>query len=89
MALGASRRSITLAVLKRAAILVGLGLAIGAAGAIAGNRVLNSLLHGLSFNTIQLLLVAGALVVVTAGLAAFLPAVRAASVDPLKSLRAD
>ena len=84
MALGASRASITLAVLKRASTLVGVGLAIGGAGAIAGNRILRSVLEGLSVNTAQLLAGACLTIVVTATLAALLPALRAASLDPLE-----
>ena len=89
MALGASRASITLAVLKRASTLVGVGLAIGGAGAIAGNRILRSVLEGLSVNTAQLLAGACLTIVVTATLAALLPALRAASLDPLRTLRSE
>jgi len=87
MALGAGRSAILAMVLKRALLLAGAGVAIGVAGGLALTRLLRSMLFGVSptdpavFAGVSLFLLA------VAALAGYLPARRAARVDPLIALR--
>jgi len=65
------------------------GVVIGLAGAFASTRLLSSLLYEVSaINPVIFALAVTALVVV-AVLAAFLPARRAASIDPMRALRSE
>jgi predicted permease len=89
IALGATRRSIAAGVMKRAAWLVGIGALIGLGGSLAAGRILSSLLQGFPLHNGRVLAVACVVLAVSAGTAAFLPARRAASIDPLQALRAD
>ena len=89
MALGAGRRDVLGMVLRQGMLLVGIGLVAGLAGSLALTRVLRSLLYGVSptdlvtFAGVPLLLAGIALV------AAYLPARRAAQVDPMVALRSE
>ena len=87
MALGATQAQVVRGVLSYGVRLTSIGLAIGLAGALAGTRVLSSLLYGvhstdaITFTAVSVVLAAVAL------LASYLPARRAAGVDPLVALR--
>jgi len=87
MALGASQRNILALVLKKGMGLTLLGVAIGIAVSFALTRLMSSLLFGvkafdpLTFVTVPLLLATVALV------ACWIPARRAAKVDPMVALR--
>lgn len=89
IALGASSANILSMILGRGVLLAGLGIAIGIAGAVALTGLVKSLLFevpptdGLTFGAVGLTLLAAAAV------ASFLPARRAASVDPNAALRAE
>src|SRR5262245_9647678 len=87
MALGAQQRDVLGIVFSQGMRLVGIGVALGAAGGAAVSRALRSLLFGLSpFDPIAYVCVSLFLVAV-ALLAIYLPARRAASVDPIMALR--
>jgi putative ABC transport system permease protein len=88
-ALGASRGRLMSLVMRHAAILTFAGLALGIAGAIGGTRFMSSLLFGVQPNDIVSMAVAALLLAVVALLAAWIPARRAARVDPLVALRAE
>jgi ABC-type antimicrobial peptide transport system permease subunit len=88
MALGAERRDVLRLVLVRALRIVVAGLIVGLAGAAGLTRVLQTFLFGvtptdpIAFTSVTLLLLAVGL------MAAWLPARRAARIDPGSALRA-
>ena len=65
------------------------GLAIGALGAFFSIRVLKSLLVGVSGFDPASIVAATLLMTLTALAAAFLPAQRAASIEPMEALRSE
>jgi len=87
IALGASRFAVLSMVLKQASVLVAAGLVLGLAGSLAGDRLLQTMLFRVSSLNPVVLGLAGLLVVFTGLLAAYVPARRAAAVDPMAALR--
>jgi predicted permease len=89
LALGASQRDIVVMTVREAAVLLGIGLAIGVLLALGGAKLIASMLYGLSpvdpltFTFGIVLLSAAAL------MAAYVPARRAANLDPMAALRED
>ena len=89
MALGARRADIVRMVLGDVAILIVIGVAAGVPASFAATRVVKTMLYGVGVSD-PLTIIAGiVLMTVTGGLAAFLPARRAAGVDPLVALRCE
>jgi predicted permease len=87
MALGAQRNGVVGMILRESMILVAIGAAIGLAAAVAGGRFVESVMFGLSTTdvwTIGSVIAVTALVSLAAG---YLPARRAARVDPMEALR--
>jgi putative ABC transport system permease protein len=89
MALGASPRQVLRGTLRAAAWMVLAGTAAGAAGALAFNRLLESLLHGVSPADPASFATAAAVLGLSALAAALRPALRASRVDPMLCLRAE
>jgi putative ABC transport system permease protein len=90
MALGARRGEIASLVGRQAAWLVGVGVVVGFAAAFACSRLVEGQLHGSVVPTDPWTFAGVAVVlIVTAAGATYLPARRAATVDPLVALRAD
>jgi putative ABC transport system permease protein len=88
-ALGASRGAILGLVVRQGMTLTGLGVAIGLVGAAVASRALVTLLFGISrLDLVTHLGVVGMLLAVAAG-ACWVPAWRAARVDPAVTLRAE
>jgi len=88
-ALGAKAADLRALVLKQVGVIAVIGISIGLAAAIALGRIAETLLFGLSGRDPMVLIgtvAATSLVVLTAG---YLPARRAASVNPMVALRAD
>ena len=89
MALGAEAGQVRRLFLRRGLIMGGAGLVLGLGGALGMARLMASLLFGISpvdpltFTAIPVVLAAAAL------LASYLPARRAAAVDPVETLRAE
>ncbi len=87
LALGASRTSVFVDVLRRAAWLTGIGTAIGVASALAGGRFIAGLLfdtRAADPATLAAVVAATMALALTAGI---VPARRAMSVDPMIALR--
>ena len=89
IALGAQRGMVYQLILKQAVQLIVLGLIIGLAGSIAAGTLLRNLLFGTqawdAFTLAAVVVVLGT----SAVAASYLPARRAASVNPLEALRAE
>jgi len=89
MALGAERRDVVRLVLGRALRIVVAGLIVGLAGAVGVTRVLQRFLFGVT-PTDPIVFTIVTLVLLGVGLmAAWLPARRAARIDPCAALRAE
>lgn len=86
-ALGARPSSLVRMVMLRGALLGGLGVALGLAAAWAVGRALSGLLFGVAPLDALSLSVAAGMLLATTLLAAWIPARRAARVDPVVSLR--
>lgn len=89
VALGAKRSDISRAVLKGSLTVVSIGVVIGIAGAIGAGRLLSSLLFGVPPYDALILTLAASALAATGFLANWLPARRAARVDPMISLRSE
>jgi putative ABC transport system permease protein len=89
MAFGACRADVIKSFLKSGLALIGLGLLMGLAGAVALGRVLRSLLYGISPMDPITYGVVIVLVVGVGMLACYLPARRAAKIDPMEALRCE
>ncbi len=89
MALGSQRSSIVGLVLISGLKLAAAGSIIGLAGAVAASRLLKSFVFGVSTLDPLVLVLAAILVLMLAMAASLLPARRAASIDPIKALRAE
>ena len=87
LAMGATPTVVTRHVVGRALVLAFAGAAAGAVGALALSRVLESLLYGVSAADPRAFAAAAALQVAVAAAAAWLPARRAAKVEPMEALR--
>ncbi|MGI9182063.1 MAG: ABC transporter permease, partial [Longimicrobiaceae bacterium] len=89
VALGAKRGDVLQLILRQGMALTGLGLVLGLGVALAATRVMASLLFGIgATDPVTLAGVSGFLALV-ALLASYLPARRAARVDPVVTLRAE
>jgi len=89
MALGASPTQIVASLLRNAGCLIAAGIVLGAGLTIAAQRLLHSMLYGVSALDAVSLVVAAALLALVSTVAALLPARRAAAIDPMESMRAD
>jgi predicted permease len=89
VALGATRGMVLRMVLKEALGLLGMGILLGAMALLFTTRFVSAMLHGVSaYDPSTLVGVAATLVIVTI-LAAMVPALRAATLDPIEALRAE
>jgi len=88
VALGATRPVVVGMVIRESVRLVLLGVALGIPGAIVVSRIISSRLHGVSAVDPATLGLAVVCMLAVALLAGFLPAQRAARIDPVTTLRA-
>jgi predicted permease len=89
VALGAARRDIVRLVFRQGSSWVLVGVALGAGGAVALATALRAMVYGIDALNPFTLLAAAAAVGVAAFVACWLPARRAARVDPIVALRAE
>jgi putative ABC transport system permease protein len=87
MAMGAEPRGIFRMILSQGLLTIGTGLVAGWLGAIATTRMMSSLLFGIAAADPLSFVAGGALILSISALACFVPAYRAARVDPLVALR--
>ncbi len=89
VALGAQRTNVLKLIVGQGAVLVALGVGIGLAGALGVTRFLRSMLFGVSpFDPVSFVAVTVVLSAI-AFFASYIPARRAARVDPIEALRAE
>ena len=89
IALGATRSDVTRLTMSQAARLTGVGVAIGLVLAVALGRAMEAGLLGIVSSDIRSTLGLAVLLAATSLLASYLPARRAASVDPIVALRSE
>lgn len=89
MALGAQRSDVVQLILRKAMVLVVVGLCIGAAGAGAASVAMRSSFANFGGGVFWSLLLAGIVLLLVGAVAGLIPALRAASVDPAKALRTE
>ena len=87
MALGAQRGDVLQMILRQGVRLAAFGLALGVIGVFVAGRALSSLLYQVSLFNPMTLLVTSVLLAATVLLASYLPARRAAQLDPMRTLR--
>jgi len=89
MALGAGQSTVQRLIMSEAGRLALLGVAFGLAGSLAGATLLRNLLFGVSTWDLPTLLGVAVLLGSSALLASYIPAHRAASLNPVEALRAE
>jgi predicted permease len=89
MALGAERRLVSRLILREAGVLTAAGIVIGLICAVAAASLLEGLLFGVSSWDVSTLAATTAILGVSSLLASYVPARRAASVNPVEALRAE
>ena len=87
LALGAERAAVSRMMMGEVARLAFAGTMLGAAGAVAATRALRSMLFAFAPGDYALLVAAAALLLLIAAAAGYLPARRAARLDPMNALR--
>jgi ABC-type antimicrobial peptide transport system permease subunit len=89
MALGASRASIVRIVVYNAGATAGFGMTVGLAAAFGLTKLMKAILYGVSATDPLTFVAVPATLGLVAISAAYVPALRAAGADPLKSLRCE
>jgi putative ABC transport system permease protein len=87
MALGAQTPQVLRAVMREGLLLIGVGLLGGLLGTVTIQRLFRSLLYGVSATDPSAWAATAVLLLFTGVLASYIPARRAASIDPMEALR--
>jgi ABC-type antimicrobial peptide transport system permease subunit len=88
-ALGAERRAVLGMILRAAARLLAAGIAIGISATLVFGQILSKMLYGTGPRNPAVLAFVIAVTAVAGLVSAFIPAARAASVDPMRALRTE
>jgi putative ABC transport system permease protein len=89
LALGAGKQRVLLLILKEASLLATIGLAIGLVGSVLVGRTMRTTLYGVGAMDFSVIVSVAVILFLTSLLASYLPARRAASIDPMQALRTD
>jgi putative ABC transport system permease protein len=89
LALGSGRQRVIWLILKEASLLATIGLGIGLVGSVLVGRTMRTTLYGVAAMDFSVVVSVAVILFFTALLASYLPARRAASIDPMKALRTD
>jgi predicted permease len=89
LALGSGKGRVISLILRDASFLAITGLVLGLAGAAIIGRIMRSTLYEVGAMDVRVLLTVAVVLLLTALLASYLPARRAASIDPMKALRTE
>jgi ABC-type antimicrobial peptide transport system permease subunit len=89
MALGSTRREVLFKTMRHALTLAGVGIAVGLFAAVGLTRFLTSLLYNVKPLDAGAIAGAALVLAVCAAAAGFIPARRAASIDPMRALRTE
>jgi ABC-type antimicrobial peptide transport system permease subunit len=89
LALGAEQRAVRRMFLRQGLALTGVGIAIGLVAALAVTRLMSSLLFGIGPTDPAAYGAALGVMLAAAALASYLPARRAAAIDPVNTLKAE
>ena len=89
MALGSTRIAVVRMIVRDGLIIVAAGTLLGVPCALATGRLVRAQLYGLAPNDPVTIIGAAAVFIVTGFVAAVLPALQAARVDPMIALRAE
>jgi ABC-type antimicrobial peptide transport system permease subunit len=89
MALGAQSTEVRRMVVRQGLVLAVIGVGIGLAGALALSRLISSLLYGIAPHDPLTLGVVAVGLLAVAAVASWLPAARAARIDPIEALRSE
>ena len=87
MALGAGNAGLKRMLLRQVLLLVAMGVALGLGGAALLARLMKSLLFGVGALDVTTYVTVSAILVITAALAAYLPARRVTRLDPMQAMR--
>ena len=87
IAIGASRANVRWLVMREIVLLVAIGISVGVPITLGGSRIVKNMLFGLQGNDVASLLASIVALVFVAIIAGYLPARRAALVDPVIALR--
>lgn len=87
MALGAQRSDVIRLILKQGLMLTLIGIAAGIIGAVAAARAMTNMLYGVKTTDPLTFAAVASLLIIVALLACYLPARRAAKLDPMTALR--
>jgi putative ABC transport system permease protein len=89
LAVGATSRNVVALVMRRAMVLVGIGVVLGVLGGLTASRLVRSMLFETSVMDPATVALAPCLLAAVAAVASAMPAARAARIDPIVALRGD
>jgi predicted permease len=89
LAMGSTRRAVLWLVIRETLLLSGLGAVVGLAMALGGMRMATSFLFGLSPDDPAIITTATGLLLLASAAAGFVPAWRAAHIEPVQALRSE